>query len=108
MYKLCFFIPDTHVEEVKEALFKKGAGRLGQYDHCSWQVLGEGQFRPLEGSNPFLGELLEVKKVAEYKVEMVCEDAVIKEVVYELLKTHPYQEVAYEMYKITLLEELGN
>lgn len=98
MYKLNFYVPESHVEQVKEALFKKGAGRIGQYDCCSWQVLGEGQFRPLEGSNPFLGAKNQVEKVMEYKVEMVCEDDIIAGVVEELISTHPYEEPAYEVY----------
>ena len=100
MYKLCFFIPETHVEQVKQALFDKGAGRIGLYDHCSWQILGVGQFRPLEGSQPFLGTTHKIERVAEYKVEMVCENSVIADVVKELVKTHPYQEPAYEVYEI--------
>jgi hypothetical protein len=104
MFKLCFFIPETHAEQVKNALFNKGAGRIGQYDHCSWQVLGEGQFRPLKGSQPFLGKENQVEKVVEYKVEMVCEDDVIEEVVKELRKTHPYEEPAYEVYQLYSLD----
>lgn len=98
MYKLNFYVPESHVEQVKEALFDKGAGRIGQYDRCSWQVLGEGQFRPLEGSNPFLGAQNLIEKVMEYKVEMVCEDEIITDVVKELIAAHPYEEPAYEIY----------
>ena len=98
MYKLNFYAPESHVEQVKEALFNKGAGRIGQYDCCSWQVLGEGQFRPLEGSKPFLGVQNEIEKVMEYKVEMVCEDDIIADVVKELMSVHPYEEPAYEVY----------
>ncbi|HNZ94700.1 MAG TPA: hypothetical protein PKN79_02690, partial [Sphaerochaeta sp.] len=54
MYALVFFVPTTQLEEVKNALFAKGAGRLGSYEQCSFQVRGEGQFRPLAGSSPFL------------------------------------------------------
>lgn len=100
MYKLSFFIPESHVDLVKESLFKKGAGRIGQYDCCSWQVSGQGQFRPLEGSDPFLGARDVIEKVAEYKVEMVCDDNIVADVLNELLKTHPYQEPAYEVYKM--------
>lgn len=98
MYKLNFYVPESHVEQVKEALFDKGAGRIGQYDRCSWQVLGEGQFRPLEGSNPFLGTQNQIEKVMEYKVEMVCENDIVAEVVKELIEAHPYEEPAYEVY----------
>ncbi len=108
MYKLCFFIPETHVEQVKAALFKKGAGRIGQYDCCSWQVLGTGQFRPLQGSMPFLGEQDKIESVAEFKLEMVCDDQLIAEVLKELLKTHPYEEPAYEVYKLVDVESMLN
>lgn len=100
MFKLCFFIPETHVEQVKNALFNKGAGRIGQYDHCSWQVLGEGQFRPLKGSHPFLGKENHIEKITEYKVEMVCENDLIEDIVKELKNTHPYEEPAYEIYQL--------
>lgn len=100
MYKLCFFIPEAQVEKVKQALFDNGAGRIGQYDQCSWQVLGEGQFRPLNGSKPFLGEQDKTERVAEYKVEMVCSDDVIEKVVQRLKSVHPYEEPAYEIYQL--------
>ena len=103
MYKLCFFIPEAQVEKVKQALFDNGAGRIGQYDQCSWQTLGEGQFRPLKGSNPFLGEKNQTERVEEYKVEMVCCDDDIESVVDELKNTHPYEEPAYEVYPMANL-----
>ena len=102
MYKLCFFIPESHVESVKTALFDKGAGRIGQYDQCCWQTLGEGQFRPLPDSTPYIGTQGRVEKVVEYKVEMVCDNLFIAEVITELLKTHPYQEPAYEVYDLDI------
>jgi len=106
MYKLCFFVPESHVEMVSKALFEQGVGKIGQYDCCAWQVLGAGQFRPLPGSEPFLGERNKVTKVAEYKVEMVCDDLLIKPVVKTLLQIHPYQQPAYEIYQILTVDEL--
>jgi len=103
MYKLCFFVPQSHLEQVKLALFEKGAGRIGDYDCCSWQVLGEGQFRALDGAKPFLGEINRIEKVAEYKVEMVVADDLIVEIVQELKYTHPYEEPAYEVYQMLSL-----
>lgn len=99
-------MPETHIEKVKKALFNKGAGRFGQYDCCAWQVRGQGQFRALAGSSPFLGKLGKVKKVAEYKVEMVCSSDVIQEVVKTLLKVHPYEQPAYDVYEIKTLDDL--
>lgn len=105
MYKLSFFVPESHLELVKLALFNKGAGRIGDYDCCCWQVLGEGQFRPLKGSLPYIGQQGQLEKVAEYKVEMVCEDQLVKQVVLALLDAHPYQQPAYELYKLASLPE---
>lgn len=100
MYKLCYFVPETHVEQTKSALFEAGAGRIGDYDSCAWQCLGQGQFRPLEGSQPFLGQQGALEVVAEYKVELVCEDALIEAAIAALKSAHPYEEPAYEVYRL--------
>ena len=100
MYKLAFFVPVKAKESVKEALFNIGAGRYKNYDKCSWEVLGEGQFRPLQGAKPALGTIGILEKVAEYKVEMICTHEVIKEAITTLKQTHPYEEVAYEVFKL--------
>lgn len=101
MYKICFYVPTTHVEQVKTAIFESGAGRIGDYDSCCWQTLGQGQFRPLPGSQPFIGVQNEVEKVEEYKVELVCEDELIKAVLQALLTAHPYEEPAYDVWPLT-------
>ncbi|MEZ5571732.1 MAG: YqfO family protein [Halioglobus sp.] len=97
MYKLCFYVPATHLDSVKSAVFAAGAGRIGNYDSCCWQVLGEGQFRPLVGSEPFIGQSNKLERVAEYRVEMVCDAANIKSAVAAILATHPYQEPAWDV-----------
>ncbi len=106
MYKLCFFVPESHLEIVKQALFAKGAGRFGQYDCCCWQTRGQGQFRPLEGSSPHLGNENELETLEEFKVEMICADECLKAVLIELLEVHPYEEPAYEAYPIQTLSSL--
>lgn len=100
MYKLSFFVPDSHVEVVKSAVFAAGGGRIGAYDHCSWQVLGQGQFRPLEGSQPFMGEAGRVEQVEEWKVELVVADELIRSVVAALKDSHPYETPAYEVWRL--------
>ena len=85
---------------MKLAIFKAGAGRIGNYDQCCWQTVGQGQFRPLAGSAPFSGELKTLEKVKEIKVELVCEDALIRATVKALKAAHPYEEPAYEVYKL--------
>lgn len=100
MYKICFFVPLDSSEKVKEAMFGAGAGRIGNYDYCCWQTLGQGQFRPLQGSRPAIGQQNKVEKLDELKIEMVCSDECIKEVVASLIESHPYETPAYEVYKL--------
>lgn len=100
MVKLNFYVPESHLEAVKQALFAKGAGKVGDYDSCCWQTKGTGQFRPLEGSNPYLGQQGEVEQAEEYKVEMVCEDGLINAVLDELRRAHPYEEPAYDVVRL--------
>lgn len=100
MYKLAFFVPESHKESVKAAVFATGAGRIGLYDCCSWEVLGSGQFRPLVGAKPFIGEPGAIETVAEYRVELVCEDHLIKAAVAALRAAHPYEEPAFDVWQL--------
>jgi hypothetical protein len=100
VYKLVFFVPETHLEPVKSAVFAAGAGRIGDYDSCAWQTLGQGQFRPLPGSQPFIGQSGELERVAEYRVELVCADEHIKQAVKALRSAHPYEEPAFDVYPL--------
>ncbi|WP_299599583.1 YqfO family protein [uncultured Microbulbifer sp.] len=100
MFKLCIYIPDTHLEAVKQAIFAAGAGRIGDYDSCCWQVLGSGQFRPLDGSQPFIGHQGEVQQVAEYRVETVCAGDVVDDVLAAMRSAHPYEEPAFDLWKL--------
>ncbi len=100
MYMFCFHVPATHLEQVKNAIFAAGAGIVGNYSHCSWQVLGQGQFKPLAGSNAFIGELDQLETVSEYKVETVCDDQCIHEVIHALKKAHPYETPSYQVWPL--------
>ena len=100
MFKLAFFVPDSHVETVKDAVFAAGGGRIGAYDSCSWQALGQGQFRPLSGSQPFIGQTGVVERVEEWKVELVVADDLIAGVVQALKLAHPYETPAYEVWRL--------
>lgn len=100
MYKLAFFVPESHLESVKGALFAVGAGRIGNYDSCAWETLGVGQFRPLQGSAPYVGQQGQVEKVEEYRVELVCEDQLIEAAVAVLKSAHPYEEPAYDVWRL--------
>ncbi|MGE8477958.1 MAG: divalent cation tolerance protein CutA [Pseudomonas shirazensis] len=100
MYKLAFFVPASHVEVVKAAVFAAGGGRIGGYEHCAWQTLGQGQFLPMAGSQPFLGQAGEVEQVEEWKVELVVADELIQQVVTALKHSHPYETPAYEVWPL--------
>lgn len=100
MYKICYFVPETHLEETKKALFEIGAGSIGDYECCAWQCRGQGQFRPLDGSRPFLGERGVLERVEEFRVELVCRDDLIRQAIVALKQAHPYEEPAYEIYRI--------
>ena len=105
MYQLIFYVPESHLERVKSALFKAGAGRIGDYEHCAWQTLGSGQFRPLESSTPFVGAIDKLETLEEYKVEMVCEARQIKQALQALLISHPYQTPAYSVLEIKTIAD---
>jgi len=94
---LCFYVPESALEQVKAAVFTAGAGRIGNYDQCCWQVAGQGQFRPLAGSHPAIGRQGEVAGVAEYRVEMVCEAACVAAAVAAMKAAHPYEEPAWHV-----------
>jgi structural toxin protein (hemagglutinin/hemolysin) RtxA len=100
MYKICVYIPQSHVDVVKNAMFLAGAGKIGHYSHCSWQTLGEGQFLPLEGNHAFIGQTAKLEKVAEYLVEMICVESSVQKVLTEMKAAHPYETPAYHVIKI--------
>lgn len=100
MYKVVFFVPETHLEKVKTAMFAAGAGLIGNYDCCAWQIKGEGQFRALEGSQAFIGELNQLEKVEEFRVELVCSGLNIKAATQALIEAHPYETPAFEVLKM--------
>lgn len=100
MYKLTVFIPDNALELVKSALFAAGAGTIGNYEHCCWQVQGTGQFKPLAGSNPHIGAHDRLEEVDEWRVEMVVATANIAKVIEALKQAHPYETPAYDVVEV--------
>ncbi len=100
MYMLAFYVPETHLEVVKNAVFAVGAGSIGEYQHCAWQTLGKGQFMPLPGSNAFIGTVGALETIAEYKVEIVCTREQVEDAVNALIQAHPYETPAYHVLKL--------
>lgn len=104
-YKIAVFVPEEFKEPVKQAMFEQGAGRYDGYDRCSWEILGKGQFRPLDNSQPFIGQQGQLKQLNEYRVEMICPANVIKAVLEVMLEQHPYEVPAYEVWPIYSVED---
>ncbi|KAN0022039.1 hypothetical protein ACTFIU_004195 [Dictyostelium citrinum] len=100
MFKIIFFCPLEHTEKVKNALFKIGAGTIGNYQECCFVSKGVGQFRPLIGAKPVIGQVDTLEFVDEYRVEMICKEELIEPAIKALKQSHPYEEPAYEVYKL--------
>jgi|SaaInlStandDraft_1057018.scaffolds.fasta_scaffold31782_2 hypothetical protein len=97
---LAFYVPKEDAEKVLDALFDEGAGKIGDYDRCCWRTEGTGQFRPLEGSNPSLGQHGQVESIHEWKIELVCREEQIPALLAALKASHPYEEPAYHFISI--------
>ncbi len=97
LYKLVVFVPKKYEVRVAEALNQGGAGHIGNYSHCSFRVDGIGTFKPMKGTNPFIGELGKVEKVEETRLETIVANTDLDRVIASMLEAHPYEEVAYDV-----------
>lgn len=100
MYKLNYYVPLEAKERTKQALFDIGVGQFDNYEYCCFETLGKGQFKPVAGANPHIGELNKLEVLDEYKIELICRDDLIHQAVKTLKEAHPYEEVAYEVFKM--------
>lgn len=106
MYKFCFYVPIENAEAVKQAVFSTGAGKIGNYNECCFETLGKGQFKPNNIAKPNIGLANNLETVEEVKVELVCENALIKLAVEAMLAAHPYEEVAYQVMPFLTIDDL--
>jgi hypothetical protein len=104
--KIVVFVPKTHTEIVRKALGDAGAGKIGNYSHCSYSVDGKGRFLPLEGAKPAIGDVGKYEEVLEERIECICERDIAKGVLEEMRKVHPYEEVAFDIYPLIDESEL--
>jgi len=98
--KLVTFVPRSHSDTVRAALFEAGAGHIGYYDSCSFNAEGKGTFRALDGASPFVGDIGSLHFEEEVRIETVFPAPLKSAVIKALLKAHPYEEVAYDIYPI--------
>ena len=103
-YKFMTSVPLDNVETVEEALFKAGAGRVGNYSECNFKVKGQGSFRPLEGANPSIGSIGTRERVEEISIETVVAAKDLDKCVRALLKSHRYETPAYSVFKMENLQ----
>ncbi len=103
LMKLVTFVPVSHIESVRNVLFSAGAGSTGNYDACSYTVLGEGTFRAGDNANPYVGEIGKIHTEQEVRIEVILPAFKQDEVLRALLAVHPYEEPAYDFY---LLENM--
>src|SRR5690606_24290433 len=107
--KLAVFVPRTHVESVRGALFEAGAGAIGDYDECSYNTLGYGTFRPLDGANPTIGKVNEQERIEETKVEVIYPERLERSILVAMYAAHPYEEVAHDIYALeNTLQTVGS
>jgi dinuclear metal center YbgI/SA1388 family protein len=100
LMKLVTFVPSEHEETVRNALFNAGAGHIGQYDQCSFNASGQGSFRALPGTHPYAGEIDKFHLEKETRIETVFPSYLEKQIIRALLASHPYEEAAYDIYRI--------
>ena len=98
--KLVVFAPPSDAEAVRSAIAGAGAGRIGDYDSCSWSVTGEGRFRPLEGAHPVIGRVGDLERLEEVRIEAVLPRARRAAVVRAMLAAHSYEEVAFDVVEL--------
>ncbi len=98
--KLVTFVPEENTSALREALWESGAGFIGNYDHCSFEILGTGHFRPLQGSKPFIGSQGEDEKTGELRIETLVPLEGYTDLVAKIKKIHPYEEPVIDAYQL--------
>jgi hypothetical protein len=98
-YKVVVFVPAASLDAVREAMAAAGAGVIGNYSRCSFAAPGRGTFLGGEGAHPAVGEAGRLETVEEWRLEMVCPGARLSAVLAAMKRNHPYEEVAYDVYR---------
>lgn len=99
-FKFVVFVPKEHVGKVRQAFHQAGAGKIGEYSHCTYAVDGVGTFKPLEGSDPYSGQVNELSEVNEIRLETIVSEQNLEKLIEDVTYAHPYEEVAYDCYPL--------
>ncbi|WP_040980666.1 Nif3-like dinuclear metal center hexameric protein [Oceanobacillus jeddahense] len=100
LLKIVVFVPDSHIQELRDAFNEGGAGQIGDYSHCTFQSAGQGTFRPSEEANPYIGEENKLTYVDEKKLEAIVPKKKLSKVIQAINSVHPYEEPAYDIYPL--------
>ena len=100
LFKIVTYVPKMHAEKLRTALFEAGCGNIGNYDKCSFNQVGEGTFRALDGANPFVGKIDELHSEEEVKIETIFPSYKKSDVIKALFSSHPYEEPAFDIYSL--------
>jgi hypothetical protein len=103
-YKIVVFVPEADGERVRAAIGEAGAGRIGNYDHCSFTTKVIGRFRPMAGAMPAIGAVGRFEAVAEERIETLCAEDRLKDVLAAIRRAHPYEEPAIDIYPLAAIE----
>lgn len=103
-YKIVVYVPEAQGDAVRVAMGEAGAGRIGNYDYCSFTVKGVGRFRPLAGANPAIGAVGRLETVEEERIETVCAEDRLRDVLRAIRSAHPYEEPAIDVYPIEVID----
>ena len=107
IFKFAVYVPVQHADKVSQAIFEAGAGKIGKYIETSFNISGKGTFKPLEGTNPFIGKIGEKEEVQEIKIETVVTERDLDSVVQVMKDNHPYEEPAYDVYELKTKPSYG-
>ena len=99
-YKIVVFVPETHAELLREGMGKAGAGVIGNYTYCSFSIKGIGRFVPQNGASPKIGVVGKFEEVNEERIETVCMESKLQDVLSAINKVHPYEEPATDIYEL--------
>ncbi len=102
-YKIVVYVPETHADALREAMGNAGAGKIGKYSHCTFTLKGTGRFKPEEGAHPTIGEIGKMEEVPEDRIETVCSEGSLQDVLKAIREIHPYEEPATDVYPIELV-----
>lgn len=105
MLKLIYFVPTSHLEITKNAIFEAGGGCSDHYRECAWQTKGIGQFKPVKGAEPFIGNLEELTTLEEWRVEILIDETLADHICKRLVEAHPYEEPAFELIALYSLKK---